>query len=226
MENSGGQMTKILLVEDDEAIREGLSFSFQQSGYQFLTAKNIREAGAIATSEGPSLVLLDVFLPDGNGFSFYQTHLAEKKIPTIFLTARDDENDIVNGLELGAEDYITKPFSIKELMARVNRVMLRQKQSNILKVQDVTFDLDRMEVKKAGEVLSFSNLEIKLLRLMFENRNRVVTRNAIIDCIWDATGNDVYDHTATVYVQRIRQKLGPGVIQTVKGIGYRVDVEE
>ena len=132
----------------------------------------------------------------------------------------------MNGLELGAEDYITKPFSIKELMARVNRVMLRQKKPNLLQVEDITFDLDKMEVKKGDKILAFSSLEIKILQVLFENRNKVVNRNAIMDCIWDATGNDVYDHTVTVYIKRIRQKLGTEVIKTVKGIGYRIDVKE
>lgn len=219
-------MATILLVEDDGAIREGLAFSFEQTEHELLTAENIKEARAIAERESLSLVLLDVSLPDGNGFNFYKTVLQGDGIPTIFLTARDDENDIVNGLELGAEDYITKPFSIKELMARVNRVLLRQKKSNILQAEDITFDMDRMEIKKAGELITFSSLEMKILQLFFENRNKVVSRNAVIDCIWDATGNDVYDHTVTVYIKRIREKMGTDIIKTVKGIGYRVDVKE
>lgn len=219
-------MAIILLVEDDEAIREGLTFSFEQTEHDLLTAKNIKEARAIAVSECLSLVLLDVSLPDGNGFNFYKSKLRDAGIPTIFLTAKDDENDIVNGLELGAEDYITKPFSIKELMARVNRVLLRQKKSNILRVEDISFDMDKMEIKKAGELISFSSLEMKILQLFFDNRNKVVSRNAVIDCIWEATGNDVYDHTVTVYIKRIREKMGTDIIKTVKGIGYRVDVKE
>lgn len=219
-------MAKILLVEDDEAIREGLNFSYEQSEHELLTAGNIKEARAIASRECLGLVLLDISLPDGNGFTFYKNFLVEKKVPTIFLTARDDENDIVNGLELGAEDYITKPFSIKELMARANRVLLRQRKTNILQSEDIFFDTEKMEVRRGEERLSLSNLEIRILQLLFENRNKVVSRNAIIDCIWDATGNDVYDHTATVYIQRIRQKLGTDVIRTIKGVGYRVDVKE
>ena len=105
-------------------------------------------------------------------------------------------------------------------------MMLRQKKPNLLQVEDITFDLDKMEVKKGDKILAFSSLEIKILQVLFENRNKVVNRNAIIDCIWDATGNDVYDHTVTVYIKRIRQKLGTEVIKTVKGIGYRIDVKE
>lgn len=219
-------MAKILLVEDDDSIREGLIFSFEQSSHELITASTIKEARAIASGGSLGLVLLDVSLSDGNGFDFYKNYLKESETATIFLTARDDENDIVNGLELGAEDYITKPFSIKELMARVNRVLLRNKGTKLYKSQDIEFDMDKMEVKKSGEIIALSSLEIKILQLFFENRNKVVSRNAVIDCIWEATGNDVYDHTVTVYIKRIRQKLGTDIIKTVKGIGYRVDAKE
>ena len=216
-------MGKIMLVEDDEAIREGLEFSFERTEYNLITAKNIKEAKALALCESLELVLLDVSLPDGNGFDFYEQVLRPNKVATIFLTAKDEENDIVRGLELGAEDYITKPFSIKELMARVKRVQKRYRQSTIVTVGDVSFDMERMEIKKAGKVLSMTNLEMKILKLLFEQADRVVSRNAVLDCIWEATGNDVYDHTVTVYIKRIREKLGADVITTVKGIGYRVD---
>lgn len=214
-------MSKILLVEDDTAIREALRFSFEKSQHDLVTAKNIKEAKAVIY-DGFSLVLLDVALPDGNGFEFYKTFLQDSDVATIFLTARDDENDIVKGLELGAEDYITKPFSVKELMARVNRAMLRQKTTDIVRVQDVEFDMERMEVKRAGQVIPLSSLELKILQLLFENKGKVVSRDAVIDCIWEATGNDVYDHTVTVYIKRIREKLGSDVITTIKGVGYRV----
>ena len=219
-------MAKILLVEDDEAISEGLKFSFEQTDHELLTAATIKEAKAVADSEGLSLILLDVSLSDGNGFDFYRNIIKDKQITVIFLTAKDDENDIVKGLELGAEDYITKPFSIKELMARVNRVLLRQRKTQIYQSEDIVFDMDKMEAKKAGNAIVLSALEMKILTLLFENRNKVVSRNAVIDCIWDATGNDVYDHTVTVYIKRIRQKLGTDIITTIKGVGYRVDAKE
>ena len=146
-------------------------------------------------------------------------------VPVIFLTARDDENDIVKGLEEGAEDYITKPFSVKELMIRVNKVLARQKNYTILKSGDITYDIEKLEVKKDGVLIELSKLEIRILRLLFENGNKVVDRNAMIDLIWEATGNDVYDHTVTVYIRRIREKLGTDIIKTVKGVGYRIDVE-
>lgn len=221
-------MKKILLVEDNRGIREALQDTFTEPDYEFLTAGNLQEAGAVVMRECPGLVLLDVSLPDGNGFEFYRDVLAGRGVAVIFLTARDEENDIVKGLELGAEDYITKPFSVKELVARVNRVFLRQKKvpaTSVLNVGDVTYDMDKKEARRQGETVSLSSLELRILDLLFENHDKAVSRNAVIDCIWEATGNDVYDHTVTVYMRRIRQKIGDDIIKTVKGVGYRIDIE-
>lgn len=225
-------MNSILLVEDNEGISEGLKFSFEMSGRQIKIAKNIKEARDFVANETPGLVLLDVSLPDGNGFDFYENELSKAGITTIFLTARDEENDIVRGFDLGAEDYITKPFSTRELMARVNRVLKKQDETSSVTISGITFDFSKGEVSKKvtdedgtsrQEIIALSSLEKKILQLLFENANRVVNRNAVIDCIWDATGNDVYDHTVTVYMKRIREKLGVDIITTVKGIGYRID---
>ena len=150
--------------------------------------------------------------------------IIKKKIPTIFLTARDDENDIVKGLELGAEDYITKPFSTKELIARINKVLSRGK-NQIIHVKDIEFDMDKMQVYKAKKAVELSNIELKILHLLFLNLNKVVTRDEIIEKIWDWTGNDVNNNTVTVYMKRIREKLEEDIIVTIKGIGYRIDGE-
>jgi len=218
-------MTKILLVEDNEGIAQGLELTFELTEYALQIAKNIKEAGTIVKNEAPGLVLLDVGLPDGNGFDFYRKELSQTDIPVIFLTARDEENDIVKGLELGAEDYITKPFSTRELIARVNRVLKKSAKSKVIAVQGISFDMDKLEVSGENGVISLSSLELKILHLLFENHDKVVSRNAVIDCIWDATGNDVYDHTVTVYMKRIREKLGTDIITTVKGMGYRIDTK-
>ena len=169
------------------------------------------------------LIVLDISLPDGNGFTLYEKYIKNKKIPTIFLTARDDEDDIVKGLELGAEDYITKPFSTKELIARINKIVARSKQNLILKVKDIEFDIDKMAVYKNKEQIQLTSLELKILSLLFSNINKVVTRNYIIEKIWEWTGNDVNDNTVTVYLKRIREKLNSDIIVTIKGIGYRID---
>ena len=139
------------------------------------------------------------------------------------MTAKDEEDDIVKGLELGAEDYITKPFSTKELIARIQKVLLRQKKNTIITVQNIEFDLDKMVVYKNKQELILTSLEIKILHLLFLNLNKVVTRNDIIDKIWEWTGNDVNDNTITVYLKRIREKLDTDIIKTIKGIGYRID---
>lgn len=219
-------MKKILLVEDNKGIREALGDIFTEPEYKLMTAKSIKEAGELALSGHPGLVLLDVSLPDGNGFDFYKDILAKSGTAVIFLTAKDEENDIVKGLELGAEDYITKPFSVKELVARVNRVFLRLKSTDaLLHVADISYDMDKKEVRKDNGVVALSSLELRILDLLFTNHDKAVSRNAVIDCIWEATGNDVYDHTVTVYMKRIRGKIGDDIIKTVKGVGYRIDTE-
>lgn len=214
---------KILLVEDNLTIIKGLEYAFQSNGYEFFAAKTVRETKKYLEKQSPDLIVLDISLPDGNGMQFYERHIRLKHIPTIFLTAVDDEEVIVKGLNLGADDYITKPFSTKELLARVNRVLLRNKKDAKICVGDVAFDMDKMIVTKAGTEVNLTSLELKILHLFFLNLNKVVSRNVILDKIWEWTGNDVDGHTVTVYLKRIRKKIGNDVIVTVKGIGYRID---
>jgi DNA-binding response OmpR family regulator len=147
-------------------------------------------------------------------------------VPTIFLTAKDDENDIVKGLELGADDYITKPFSTRELIARINKIVLKGNKNLKIKVQDIEFDLDKMAVYKNGQEVILTSLELKILNLLFTNINKVVKRDDIIEKVWEWTGNDINDNTVTVYLKRIREKLDSNIIKTIKGIGYRVDKYE
>lgn len=217
-------MGNILLVEDNKEIRDGIELAFAASQHTLFTAGTIAEARAIVEKDCPHLVLLDVCLPDGDGFSYYSESLAGYDCKVIFLTAKDTEDDIVKGLEIGAQDYITKPFSMRELMARVNR-HLSVKDKTIVRVGDVSYDLKKMEVMRAGECILLSGLERKILHLLMMKNGEVVNREEIIDLIWEATGNDVFDHTITVYMKRIREKIGETVISTVKGIGYRVDGE-
>lgn len=213
----------LLLVEDNISIAKGLEYSFRQNGYNLIVKNNIKDTIAFLDNNCVSLVILDITLPDGNGLNFYNDYLKEKGISTIFLTARDCEDDIVKGLDSGADDYITKPFSTRELMARVNRILIRNKNNEKVQVKDIIFDFDKMEVYKNNALLNLTSLEIKILNLLFSNLNKVVTRNYIIDCIWEWTGNDVNDNTVTVYLKRIREKLDSDIIITIKGIGYRID---
>lgn len=213
----------ILLIEDNQTITKGLTYTFSTTNYNLVSASSIEEAKQILTTKIPKLILLDVTLPDGNGFDLYEEKIKILNIPTIFLTAKDTEDDIVKGFELGAVDYITKPFSTRELLARINRI-LSSKQSTI-KVKNITFNFDKMEVFKNDEIINLTSLETKILYLLFTNINKVVKREYLIEYIWNLTGNDINDNTITVYLKRIREKLGIDIIKTVKGIGYRIDEE-
>ena len=216
----------VLLVEDNESLARGLEYALKAEAYDVTHASNVKEAQEAVADRLPELVILDVALPDGNGFFLYQKVLKEKDIPTVFLTARDEEDDIVRGLELGAEDYVTKPFSTKELLVRIRKILLRQKKNTVIQVQDIRFDIDKMLVYRGEEEISLTRLELKILELLFLNLNKVVTRNTIIDKIWEWTGNDVNDNTVTVYLKRIREKIKSDIIVTIKGIGYRIDDEK
>lgn len=218
---------QILLIEDNLTIIKGLTYTLKQNNYEVYACKNLFEAiSYLKDNPKINLIILDVTLPDGNGFTFFTDNLKNLNIPTIFLTAKDEEDDIVRGLEIGAEDYLTKPFSTKELLARINKILLRQKHNSILKVGDISFDMDKMLVYKDTIKLELTPLELKLLHLLFLNLNKLVSRNTILDKIYEWTGNDVDSHTITVYFQRIRQKLGTDIISTVKGLGYRIDYEK
>lgn len=214
----------ILLVEDNLTIIKGLKYSFEKNNYHLISMTNVSSTVKYL-KDNPSidLIILDITLPDGNGFDLYEDFIKELNIPTIFLTARDEEDNIVKGLNIGAEDYITKPFSTKELLARINKVLLRRKKQSIITVLDICFDMDKMLVYKGDKKIELTSLELRLLHLLFLNINKVVNRMVILDKIWEWTGNDVDDHTVTVYFKRIREKIGTDIITTVKGIGYRVD---
>ena len=216
----------ILLVEDNLTIMKGLKYSFEKLNYHLISKTTVKETATyLETNPKIDLIILDVILPDGNGFDLFDKRIKNLNIPTIFLTAKDEEDDIVKGLDMGAEDYITKPFSTKELLARINKIMLRTKKQTIIKVQNIKFDMDKMIVYKNDYKIEFTSLELKLVHLLFLNMNRVVYRTTILDKIYEWTGNDVDDHTVTVYFKRIREKLGTNIIHTVKGIGYRIDEE-
>ncbi|MCI8498246.1 MAG: response regulator transcription factor [Bacilli bacterium] len=216
-------MMKILLVEDNEVISKGLSYSLKKEGFEIDMAKTKNEARIAIEKERYDLIILDVALPDGTGFDLYEEKISLLSIPTIFLTAKDEEDDIVYGLNIGAEDYMTKPFSTKELLARINRIIYKNKKRTTVNVKDIEFDLDKMEVYRNKEKIELTSLELKILHLLFLNVDKVVRRNSILDKIWEWTGNDVDDHTVTVYLKRIREKVGDDLITTIKGIGYRID---
>lgn len=216
----------ILLIEDNVGIIDGLKIAFENNDYNFNFVTKVYDAIKYLEKNKPNLIILDITLPDGNGFDLYEKYIKTLNIPVIFLTAKDDSDDIVKGLDLGAEDYITKPFSTKELLARVRKVLMRSFKQSKIKVKDVTFNIDKMIIYKNGKELNMTPLEIKIANQLFLNINKVVKRDELLDLIWRETGNDVDDHTLTVYMKRIREKLGDNIIITIKGIGYRIDENE
>ena len=214
----------ILLVEDNLSIIKGLTYSFEKNNYNLIYKTDIKDTIEYLNNRNNiDLIILDITLPDGNGFNLFEQKIKPLNIPTIFLTAKDEEDDIVKGLNIGAEDYITKPFSTKELIARINKILMRSKKKNIIKINDISFDIDKLVLYKKDNKIDLTPLELKLVNLLFTNINKVVTRNTILDKIWEWTGNDVDDHTVTVYFKRIREKIGTNIIITIKGMGYRID---
>lgn len=212
---------KILLVEDNKSIIKGLEYAFAQNGYSCEYCLSLDEAVRKAPFNY-DVAVLDIMLPDGNGFDLFKKIRRYSDLPVIFLTAIDDEDSVVNGLELGADDYITKPFSTRELIARIKRVANKNSKKNIITVSGVTLDLDKSAVFENGKQLELTALEYKLLSLLMQNVGRVVTRELIFEKIWDVSGNFVNDNTLTVYIKRIRKKLDADIIKTVKGMGYQV----
>lgn len=212
---------KILLVEDNKSIIKGLEYAFAQNGYSCEYCLSLDEAVRKAPFNYDAAVL-DIMLPNGNGFDLFKKIRRYSDLPVIFLTAVDDEDSVVNGLELGADDYITKPFSTRELIARIKRVANKNSKKNIITVSGITLDLDKSAVFENGKQLELTALEYKLLSLLMQNAGKVVTRELIFEKIWDVSGNFVNDNTLTVYIKRIRKKLDADIIKTVKGMGYQV----
>lgn len=222
-------MRKILLVEDNETIIMGLKYSLEQENFEVDTAKNIVTAKSKIKKQEYDLYLLDIALPDGEGYEICKTIKEKENSPVIFLTAKDEETDIVQGLDMGADDYVVKPFRTRELISRINSVLRRYQKNtsceNQIKCQNILIDNNTAKVYKNGKEVIFTSLEYKILLMLFNNKNILVTREQILDKIWDVAGNFVNDNTLTVYIKRIREKIDDKdgkIIQTVRGIGYMV----
>jgi DNA-binding response OmpR family regulator len=222
-------MTRILLVEDEPAIVSSLSEYLTSEGFSVDHADGMR--GAMEKLEGSvfHLVLLDVSLADGNGFSVCSAIKGQYDIPVIFLTASGDEASIVAGLDLGADDYIAKPFRPRELVSRIRNALRKYSPASVIVLPgQVMVDADRGVVNKAGAEIPLSALEYRILLLFASNRGRLLTRARLLEDIWDIAGDFVNDNTLTVYIKRIREKIEddpahPEIIRTVRGLGYRVD---
>jgi len=222
-------MTKILLVEDDKAIVANLTEFLNSEGYAVVSVSGQTAALNLLVDEKVDLVLLDVSLAEGNGFAACKAIKAEYDIPVIFLTASGDEYSTVTGFDLGADDYIPKPFRPRELVSRIKNVLrLTGNTGKTVKLGDVVVDTEKGTAMKNNKDLFLSALEYRLLLVFINNRGMVLTRNQLLDAIWDVAGEYVNDNTLTVYIKRLREKIeddpaNPQIILTVRGIGYKVE---
>lgn len=218
----------VFVVEDDEIIQDSLRYSLVQAGYAVTTAGSVREAlGCLERGEPFDLCLLDIRLPDGSGFQVCDAIRARGSTPILFLTACDDEVNTVRALETGGDDYIPKPFRVRELLARMGAVLRRSTPGQPGAAAPVLVganqvDLRTGKVYRNGQEVVLTAMEYKLLLVFLRNRGQLLSRGQILNQLWDAAGDYVNDNTLTVYVKRLREKLGEGVIQTVRGIGYRL----
>ena len=214
-------MYNILLIEDNDYIIKGIKYLLETNNYKMSIAKTLKEASNLLANKY-DLIILDLMLPDGDGLEFYEENLKNKT--TLILTAKDDEDVISSSLDAGVEDYIIKPFRSKELLTRINKILKRNKDNEIMTVENITLDVSAGRIFVTNNEVILTSLEYRILLLLFQNLNRIVTRDILIDRIWDISGKYVNDNTLTVYIKRIRKKLGDeDVIKTIKGIGYRVD---
>lgn len=217
----------ILLVEDNEAIIMGLEYLLTQEGYQAVTARSIQEAYDAVEKKSVDLILLDISLPDGNGFDFCKYVKKESDISVIFLTAKEEEADVVKGLDMGADDYIVKPFRNRELISRIKSVLRRSgRGSSLLQCHDITINLETGKVSRGDKEIVLTKLEYKILSTMLAHPGKLFTREEILAGIWDISNNFVNDNTLSVTIKRIREKLGDEegeIIKTVRGMGYRIE---
>lgn len=214
-------MYKILLIEDNEYIIKGIVYLLKQHNFIVDVVSTLSDAKKYLENNY-NLIILDLMLPDGDGIDFFKKNLTNQ--PTLVLTAKDDEDVISDALDNGVEDYMVKPFKAKELLSRINNIIRKNKDNNLIKVKNVVIDTDAARVYVDNVEVIFTSLEYRILLLLFQNLNRIVTREIIMEQIWDISGNFVEDNTLTVYIKRIREKLGSDIIKTIKGLGYRVDV--
>lgn len=223
----------IFLLEDDEAIGIGLKYSLENEGYEVVLAKSVAEANRIIKTENFSLYILDINLPDGSGYDVCRLVKAKGDTPVIFLTAYDDEVNVVMGLDIGADDYISKPFRVRELIARIKSVMRRcgsDKTAQVVHLGEITVNLNEAKVTKNGSEIILTAMEYRLLLTFLNNRGKVLSRNKLLEDIWDVDGDFVNDNTLTVYIKRLRDKIErepacPTIIKTVRGLGYMIDNE-
>ncbi|MEH7238690.1 response regulator transcription factor [Bacillus sp. JJ1562] len=226
---------KILLVEDDKTIASGLDYSLTQDGYETIVCHNAKDAKKVITEKinGIGLCLFDLSLPDGSGYELCELVKKQSDKPVIFLTALDDEVNVVMGLDMGADDYITKPFRIRELLSRIKSVLRRYNKQTPTQPKTI-IDIDTLRINtlegkvyKNGEEVLLTSLEYRLLLIFANHIGQILTRTQLLERIWDVAGDFVNDNTLTVYIKRLREKLedepqSPKIIKTIRGLGYKV----
>ena len=219
---------RIFVLEDDEAIGIGLSYTLESEKYEVTLVKTVAEAKKTVENEEFDLYILDLTLPDGNGYEVCSLIKSKGDLPVIFLTAYDDEINVITGFELGADDYISKPFRVRELLARVKSVLRRYSKDNadgIVKIGELSVNTAEARVMLRGEEVILTAMEYRLLLSFVNNRGTVLTRRKLLEEIWDVDGDFVNDNTLTVYIKRLRDKIendpnDPQYIKTVRGMGY------
>lgn len=225
---------KLFILEDDAAIAMGLSYSLKNEGYDVTVAKSVKSAYEILNKEAFSLYILDLTLPDGSGYDVCREIKKQGDLPVIFLTAYDDEVNVVMGLDLGADDYISKPFRIKELLARIKSVLRRYSKDSpdgIVSAGSIKVNTNEAKIYKNGTEVILTAMEYRLLLIFINNRGKVLSRQSLLEDIWDVGGDFVNDNTLTVYIKRLRDKIEedpakPQIIKTVRGLGYILDDEK
>ena len=225
---------KLFILEDDAAIAMGLSYSLKNEGYDVTVAKSVKSAYEILNKEAFSFYILDLTLPDGSGYDVCREIKKLGDLPVIFLTAYDDEVNVVMGLDLGADDYISKPFRIKELLARIKSVLRRYSNDSpdgIVSAGTIKVNTNEAKIYKNGTEVILTAMEYRLLLIFINNRGKVLSRQSLLEDIWDVGGDFVNDNTLTVYIKRLRDKIKedpakPQIIKTVRGLGYILDDEK
>lgn len=221
-------MDKLLLVEDDATLIRMVSDYLKNEGFSVTAVTGQRDASNAMDREKPDLALVDISLAEGNGFGVF-ADAKSRGIPVIFLTASSDEFSVVTGLDMGADDYISKPFRPRELVSRIRNVLRRRmKRTSVVTLGDLTIDTDRGSIHRSGQEVYLSALEYKLLLVFLQHRGQILSRDRLLEEIWDCAGDFVSDNTLTVYIKRLREKIepdpqNPQYIRTVRGLGYRLE---
>ncbi|MEG1059885.1 MAG: response regulator transcription factor [Clostridia bacterium] len=228
-------MINVLMIEDDSTIAFGVKYALEQEGFNIDICKDLESGRNSINNKEHNIILLDVMLPDGNGYEFCKEIRQTIDTPIIFLTACDEEVNIVTGLDIGGDDYITKPFRVRELISRMNAVLRRRGNTNenkkVIKFGDLSMHTLEARVYKNGEEIFLTSVEYKLLLILIQNKNIVLSRAKILEKLWDVTYDFVNDNTLTVYIKRLREKIeddstDPKYILTVRGLGYKWDGSE